>query len=175
VGQSITYICNISSTDWFVLLVWPLVWGWYVVLKLSWVSISLNKVFQKLKVTFVSMFEMIFLGKPCILKISFMKISTMFMALWVDFTVIKCASLKSLYTTTIIESFCFLVIVNHVMKSILITSDFHSGMDIGYNNPAGWWCSTLTSWNSRHLSKYLTTSVFILDQKYSFNSIKFFW
>jgi len=165
VGQSITYIHNISSKIWLVLSVWPSVWGLYVVLKFNWVSKPLQKAFQKFKVNFVSLSGIIFFGIPCILKICFMKISGMSISLWVDFIGMKCANLVSLSTTIIIESFCFLLLGSPVIKSTLITSRFHSRMGIGYNNATGCWYSTLTCWHSRHLERYSTTSVFIQSHK----------
>jgi hypothetical protein len=58
-------------------------------------------------VNFTSLSEITILGIPCSLKISFMNISKMFIALKEDFTEIKCADLLSLSITTMIESLCF--------------------------------------------------------------------
>ena len=66
-----------------------------------------NNSFQKVDVNFTSLSEITILGIPCSLKISFMNISAMFIALKVDFTGIKCADLLSLSITTMIESLCF--------------------------------------------------------------------
>jgi hypothetical protein len=77
------------------------------VLKFKLVFIPTNNSFQKVDVNFTYLSEISILGKPCSLKIYFINISTVFIALKVDFTGIKCANLLSLSITTIIESFCF--------------------------------------------------------------------
>jgi hypothetical protein len=103
-----------------------------------------NNSFQKADVNFTSLSEITILGIPCILKIYFMNISAMFIALKVDFIRIKCADLLSLSITTMIESFCFLFLGKLVIKSSDIVSHFHSGTGNGCNRPVGCWCSALT-------------------------------
>jgi hypothetical protein len=66
-----------------------------------------NNSFHKADANFMSLSDITILGIPCSLKIYFMNISTMLMALKVEFTGIKCADLLSLSITTIIESLCF--------------------------------------------------------------------
>jgi hypothetical protein len=52
--------------------------------------------------------------------------------------------LVSLSTITHIESYPFEVRGNPVIKSILISFHYQSGIFNGYNSPAGLWCSALT-------------------------------
>jgi hypothetical protein len=62
-----------------------------------------NNPFQKLEVNFGSLFDMIIIGIPWNLKISRMKISTMFATLYADFMGIKWVGLLNFPTTTIIS------------------------------------------------------------------------
>jgi hypothetical protein len=78
---------------------------------------------------------------------------------------IKWAAFVSLSTTTMIESCSLHVRGNHVIKSIVTTSHFHSGMGKGCINPAGCLCLALTFWHSIHLAMYSTISLFIPGQK----------
>ena len=64
---------------------------------------ALNKAFQKFPINFASLSEISILGTPCNLKIFFIKISTILIALYVDFNGIKWNALLSLSTTTMIE------------------------------------------------------------------------
>lgn len=73
-------------------------------------------------------------GIPWSLKIFVLKISSMFIALYVDFMGMKCVYFFNLSTTTIIESFCFLVFGNPVIKHKEIISHFHFGMGKGCSN-----------------------------------------
>jgi len=81
-----------------------------------------NKAFQKFPINFASLSQISILGTPCNLKISFIKISAILIALYVDFNGIKWDALLSLATTTMIESFCLTILGNPIMKSILIIS-----------------------------------------------------
>jgi hypothetical protein len=56
------------------------------VLKFKLVFSPANNSFQKADVNFTSLSEITILGIPCSLKISFINISAMFIALKVDFT-----------------------------------------------------------------------------------------
>ena len=96
-------------------------------LKFSFVPKFANKLFQKLEVNLTSLSETIALGNPCNLKIYFMKIFAMSSVFYVDLTVIKCVSFVNLSTRTMMESCCLQVIGNPIMKSMEITSHFHSG------------------------------------------------
>ena len=66
-----------------------------------------------------------------------MKMFAMESILYVDLNGIKCFSLGNLSTTTMMESCYLQVIDNPVIKSMEITSHFHSGTGKGFNKPAG--------------------------------------
>ena len=102
-------------------------------------SIPINKDFQKLEISFAYQSEILVFGIPWSLKISLINISTMFIALKADLTGIKFVVLLRLSTIAIMESFCFLVLGNPVIKSIVIVSHFHFGIGIGCNNIDGSW------------------------------------
>jgi hypothetical protein len=84
------------------------------------------------------------LGTPFSFTTSLIKISAISMFLLVDHTGMKCAVLVSLSTTTMMKACCFTNLVNLVIKSIVITSHFHSGSGKDCNNPIGCRCSNLT-------------------------------
>lgn len=50
---------------------------------------------------------------------------------------------------------------NHVTKSIVMCSNFYSGIDNGWNSALVRWYSTLTCWHTRHLETKSATSFFI--------------
>jgi hypothetical protein len=52
------------------------------------------------------------------------------------------------------------------MKSILISSHFHSGIFKGCNSPVGLWCSAFTIWQVSHNDTYSVMSHFILYHQY---------
>ena len=52
-------------------------------------------------------------------------------------TSIKCDGFVNLSTTTMMESSCLIVIGNHVIKSMEMTSHFHFGIGKGCNKPVG--------------------------------------
>jgi hypothetical protein len=135
------------------------------VLKFRFVPNPLNSPFQKFEVNLGSLSDTIVLGIPCKRATYFKKISATSAALWVVFNGIKWAALVSLSTTTMIESCCLLVLGNPVIKSIVTTSYFHSGIGKGCSNPAGCSCSALTFWHYIHLAMYSTISFFIPGQK----------
>jgi hypothetical protein len=104
----------------------------------------LNNPFQKLDVNLESLSNTIVLGTPCNLEIYRMYIVAILASLCVDFPGIKWEDLVSFSTTTIIES-CFLTVLgNLVMKSVVTTSHFHSGMGKGCSKLARCLCSSLT-------------------------------
>lgn len=107
-----------------------------------------NNPFKKLEVNLALWPDMITFGIPCNLKTSFMKILDISLVLCVDFRGIKWDALENLSTTTKIESWCFPVMGNLVVKSTDIISHFHFGMAKGCNNLVGYWCSTLACWYS---------------------------
>jgi hypothetical protein len=123
------------------------------VLNSNLVSRPTIKDFQKLEVNCVSLSNMISLGIPCSLNISFMNILAISIALQVDLTGIKWADLLNLSSTTMMASFCLVEVGNPVMKSMEMVSHFHSGIGRGCNNHVGCRCSALTCWHSRHLAK----------------------
>jgi hypothetical protein len=69
-------------------------------------------------------------------------------------------------TMTHIESYLAWVQSNPTMKSILISSHFHSGIFRGCSKPASLWCSTFTHWQVSHRATYYVTSLFILYHQY---------
>lgn len=68
---------------------------------------------------------------PCNLNTSFINISAIWAVLNVDLIGMKWNTFLNLSTTTMIESFFFFDIGNPVIKSSVIISHFHSGMDNG--------------------------------------------
>ena len=108
-----------------------------MVLKFNFVPKSAKRPFQKIEIKLVSLLEIIALGNPCNLKISFMKIFAMASALYVDLTAIKCDSFVNLSTKNMMESCCLIIIGNPVIKSMEMTSYFHSGIGKGCNKPVG--------------------------------------
>jgi hypothetical protein len=52
------------------------------------------------------------------------------------------------------------------MKSIPISSHFHSGIFSGYSNLAGLWCSAMTLWHVSHNNTYSAISHFIPCHQY---------
>lgn len=98
---------------------------------------STNSSFQNLEVNLLSLLEMIFLGTPCNLVISQMKIFDISLAELVNLTATKCTTLLNLSITPMIVSCCLNVLGNPVTKSMDITSHFHSKMGIGCNNLVG--------------------------------------
>jgi hypothetical protein len=65
-------------------------------------------------------------------------------------------------TITHIESYLCVVRDNPTIKSMLMSSHFHSGMLKGWRFPAGFKWSALTLQHVPHLATYLMTSLFIL-------------
>jgi len=68
---------------------------------------------------------------PCNMNTSFINISTIWAVLYVDLTSMKWVTILNLSTTTMIEPFFFYDMGSPVMKSSVIISHFHSGMDSG--------------------------------------------
>src|SRR5713101_2145119 len=106
-------------------------------MKFNFLPKSTNNPFQKLEVNLTSLSKTIAFGNPCNLKISFMKIFAMSSVLCVDLTGIKCDAFVNLSTTTLIELSCLQYIGKCVMKSMEITSHFHSVTGKGCNKPVG--------------------------------------
>jgi hypothetical protein len=123
------------------------------VLNNNLVSRPTIKDFQKLEVNFVSLSDMISLGIPYSLNISFMNMLAISITLQVDLTGIKWADFLNLSTTTMMASFCLVEVGNPVMKSMEMVSHFHYEIGRGCNNLVGRRCSTLTYSHSRHLAK----------------------
>ena len=73
----------------------------------------------------------------------------------------KWATLVSRSTMTQIESWPRLDLGSPVIKSIPISSHFHSGIFKGWSNPAGRWCSALTRWQISNLATNEPISRFI--------------
>jgi hypothetical protein len=63
---------------------------------------------------------------------------------YVVHTEMKCATLVRRPTITHIESLPLGVLGSPLMKSILMSSHFHSGMGNDWSNPLGFWCYALT-------------------------------
>jgi hypothetical protein len=163
-GLSITYILSISFMTRFTVYVFPSKSGWQVVLKCRIFLNPLNNPFKTFDVNFGCLLDTIVLAIPCNQAIYFRFISTMLDSLRVIFTGIKWVALVSLSTTTMIESCYFLVLGSLLIKSIVTTSHFHSGMGNGCSKLVGCLCSILNFWHAKHLEIKSTTSFFMLDQ-----------
>jgi hypothetical protein len=69
------------------------------------------------------------------------------------------------------ESFFLVVRGKPTIKSILISSYFHTGIDKGWSTPADFKWLAFILWQVSHSDTYLAISTFILDhQKFSFKS-----
>ena len=115
----------------------------------------------------MSQSEIMALGSPCNLNISFINIHAISLALLVDLNGMKCVALVNLSTITMMESCCLGVVGKYVIKSIKITFHFHYGMGKGYINPAICWFSSFTCWHFFHHDIYVVMSLFIPSQKYN--------
>jgi hypothetical protein len=69
-------------------------------------------------------------------------------------------------TITQMESYPTWVRGNPTMKSILISSHFHSRIFKGCSSPAGLWCSAFTLWQVSHNNTYSAMSHFIPYHQY---------
>jgi hypothetical protein len=78
----------------------------------------------------------------------------------------KLATFANRSTITQIESYPSWVRGNPTMKSIPISSHFHSGIFKGCSSPAGLWCSAFTLWQVSHNDTYSAMSHFIPYQQY---------
>jgi hypothetical protein len=67
---------------------------------------------------------------------------------------------------TQIESYPACLWGNLTMKSILISSHFHSGIFKGCSSPAGLWCSAFTLWQVSHNNTYSAMAHFIPYHQY---------
>jgi hypothetical protein len=67
---------------------------------------------------------------------------------------------------THMESYPAWVWSNQTMKSIPISSHFHSRIFNGCNSPAGLWCSILTRWHVSHNDTYFVISRFMPYHQY---------
>jgi hypothetical protein len=83
----------------------------------------------------------------------------------------KWVILVSLSTITQIESFFLAIRGKPTMKSILISSHFHMGIDNGWSTPAYFKWLAFIRWQVSHSSTYLAMSTFMFDhQKFCFKS-----
>lgn len=82
-----------------------------------------------LEVNFVSLSDTIALGIPRNLKNYPMNIFAMLVVVCVDLKRIKCIALVNISTTTMIESICFAILSDLIIKSTVISSHFHSGVE----------------------------------------------
>jgi hypothetical protein len=98
------------------------------VLNNNLVSKPTIKDFQKLEVNFVSLSDIVSLGMPCSLNISFMKMLAISIALQIDLIKMMRANLLNLSTTIMMASFCLAHFGNPVKKSMEMVSHFHFGM-----------------------------------------------
>lgn len=153
---------SISSRIWFILSVWPSVWGWYAELRIRWVPRLVCNCSQKRATNWVPRSEMMVFGTPCKHSMRSTYNSAYFLAGYTVLTGRKCADLVSLSTTTQMESYPFWVWGNPTMKSMLISSHFHSGMFKGWRVPAGLRWLALTLRQISHSDTYLAISLFIL-------------
>jgi hypothetical protein len=83
----------------------------------------------------------------------------------------KWVVLVSLSMITQMESFFLAVRGKPTMKSILMSSHFHEGIDKGWSTPADFKWLSFILWQVSHSDTYFAMSTFILDhQKFSFKS-----
>lgn len=94
-----------------------------------------NNAFKKLELNFTSLFDIIFFGTPCNLFTYLMKTYDTLLAENVDFTRMKCTTFVNLSTMIMMESCCFTIHRKPAMKSMEITSHFHSRIVISCSNP----------------------------------------
>jgi hypothetical protein len=97
------------------------------VLKFNYMPSSSKGLFQKFKVSFVFLSEMIALCIMCNLNTYFINIYAMSVALFMDLTQLKLSTLVNLSTTMIMESCCLKVLGRLVIKSTVINSHFYFG------------------------------------------------
>lgn len=167
-GWCITYIISVSSRTLFVLYVFPLVWGWYDMIKANSIPKPANNSFQSMEVNLTSLSEIIFLGTPCNLKILFMKIWATSLAELVDLIATKWATLCNFSIVFTIASCCLEGLGKTIINSIEITSHFHFKMGIRCNKPTRCFHSTFTWWHSMHLEMKSATSFFQIKPKIEF-------
>jgi hypothetical protein len=77
----------------------------------------------------------------------------------------KWAVFVSLSTITQIESFFLAVRGKPIMKSILMSSHFHMGIDNGWSTPDDFKWLAFILWQVSHSATYLAISTFILDHQ----------
>src|SRR3954465_15492837 len=104
-------------------------------------------------------------GKPKCRKTCWKKRSATSGAVTVVTVGIALIVFDSLSMTTKIASCPFLVGGNWVMKSIVTTSHFLSGIGRGYNIPAAFWYDGLFLWHSSHEFTYSLVSLTSVGQK----------
>ena len=106
---------------------------------------------QNREVNLLSLSEIMDIGTPCSHTISQMYVRASFSILSVSFMGRKCADFVNLSTITQMVSSPPAVLGNLVMKSMVIRSHFYSGISSCCSNPDGFWYSTLTLAQVRHM------------------------
>ena len=154
-----------SSNIWITLSDCPSLYGWNAVLNAIFVPMALCKLFQNVDVNLGSLSDTIETSSPCNLTISLIYYWAYWSILYVDFTGRKWVDLVNLSTITHMKLYPFCVLGNPSTKSIVMCSHFHSGINKGFNNPDGLWCSILTCWQVRHSATNFAISLFILGHK----------
>jgi hypothetical protein len=109
---------------------------------------------------------MIRLGTPCSRRTLSMYSCASLSPRYVAFIGMKKATFVNRSTMTHIESFPFCVLGSPTMKSMLISSHFHTGICSGWSNLASCWCSALTHRQVSHRATYSAISPFIPVHQY---------
>ena len=159
--KSNTHACNMSSRVWIVHSFCSSVCGWKFVLKWRRVPISSWNCFQNLQVKRTSQPETTDTDTLWRDTISWTKISISFSAKILFWIGIKCTLLVNRSTMTQVESTLCAVLGSFVIKSIVMSSHFHTGIYNGCILPWGRWCSALIFLQVKHRSTNHTISRFM--------------
>ena len=124
--------------------------------------------YQNLEVNLLSLSYIMDMGTPCSRTISLMYFLVSFFILQVSLIGRKCADFVNRSTITQMVFRPPVVLGNLVIKSIVIRSQFHSGISGCCSKPEGFWYSTLTLAQVRHLSTKVAIYVFMLGNQYNF-------
>src|ERR1043165_4422261 len=133
----------------------------------NWVPRALCKDFQKLEANRGSRSEIIETGTPCRETTSLRYNRARRSRPSVSLIARKCADFVNRSTITQIMSQPLGDFGSLVTKSIVICSHFHSGISGCCRRPDGFWYSTLTLAQVRHLLTYEAMSAFMLGHQYS--------
>lgn len=141
---------NKSSKIWIVLLDYPFIWGWKVMLKFNFILKACWILGQRWELKLGSWLDTINLGTPCNMITVFTYNLANLSNGFIVFMDRKKSRLRSQSSTTHIKSLPLFPLWNLIIKSIIISSHFHSGIKMDCKGPTGFWCSTFTSWHIIH-------------------------